>query len=155
MIFQSTDAVLLVCASLITMGPERTLDDIASGINENLPQCCVTSIHVHDILQHLRREIPAWTRFVNLLDTDSEGFRVTLEFLDQGMLATKYIPPDEITMKGLQRTMGRIIRYAREYAISIGSIRRRSFDRARERDESGYGCDDYFHWWDHPGNIGF
>lgn len=136
------------------MGPERTLDDIASGINENLPQCCVTSVHVQNILQHLQREMPAWTRFANELDTDSEGFRVTLEFLDQGLLATKYIPPDEITTEGLQRTMGRIIRYAREYAISTGSIRRRSFDRTREGDESGYGCN-YCDWWDHPGNIGF
>lgn len=137
------------------MAPKLEFKDIAPTMNLNIPGCRLDSTDVRNFLNYLGRELPEWFALLRAVDTDSEGFRVTFDFLEDGLLAPKTKPPDEITMAGLQRTMGRIIFHARKYAINTGSIKRRSFDRTREGDAFGYTTDEYFQWWDHPGNLGF
>lgn len=149
------NAPMLVCASLLHLAPKIEFKDIAPTINLNLPGCRFDLYDVQIMLNFLADELPEWVAMLQAVDPDSEGFRVTFAFLEDGLLAPKNVPTDEITMAGLQRTMGRIIFHARKYAINTGSIQKRCFERTQEGDESGYITDENFQWWNHPGNLGF
>ena len=155
MVASEYNAAVLVCASLLAFALKIEFKDIAATINLNLPGCCLDLDDVQYILGFLSQILPEWVMLLGAVDTDSEGFRVTFDFLEDGLLAPKSMPEEDITMLGLQKTMGRIIFHARKYAINTGSIQKRSFESTQEGDEVGDDTDEYFQWWDHPGNLGF
>ncbi len=155
MSFRSSDASFLVCTSLLTMERGWSRQSVVNTINLNFPERDMKPEEVLEVLHYIAVVIPDWLEFVTTLNPSSEGFRLTVEFLHAGLLASKSVPPEALNLQGLQLTMGKIIFYARQCAIDQGSLERRSFDRTREGDAFGYVCDEYYHWWDHPGNLGF
>lgn len=155
MVLTSINAATLVCISLLNIAPGFKLGDIAPAINLNFPGVHAELRDVLDMLNYLDEAHPAWADFYQGLDTQSEGFKVTFEFLELGLLAPKTLPADELTSLGLMKTMGRIIFYARQWGIGTGAIERRQHERTPEGDAAGYFCDENYCWWDHPGNFGF
>lgn len=148
------DTTVLVVVSLLDIAPKIPFLAVAPLLNLNLPDCWVTPEDVSLYIKYLTTEIPDWIEFLQVEGTGSEGFRLVFDFLTDGLLGSKAMPAEELTMVGLVKTLGKIIYHARDHAISKGVMQRRSFERTREGDASGYMTDGKFRWWDHPGNIG-
>lgn len=151
----TSSTTILVCVSLLSLETHVSKHAIAPAVNLNIPGCRLTINNVNYCLDFLDEEFPDFRKMLEREGRYANSIQVAIEFLADGLLAPKHMPLEELSMVGLQKTLGRIIYYARNYAISQGTIQRRSFDRNREDDAYGYRSDDQYHWWDHPGNLGF
>lgn len=158
MLFQPSDASLIVCTTVLCMTPANITSDmlgtvVAAKINGNFPNRRLTATDILDLWTYIHNNLRDWTQFIDELDKDCQGWKILTNHFDYGLLDSESLPDAPITTEGLEVTMARIIRQARQFGVANGSIRRRNFERTRRNDEFGYGTDDSFYWWDHPGNI--
>lgn len=159
MLFQPSDASLIVCTTVLCMPPTNITSDmlgtvVAAKVNSNFPNRHLTAKDIRDLWTYIHTNLLDWTQFLRELDKNCQGWKILRDYLDYGLLDSESLPDAPITTEGLEVTMARIIRQARRYGVEKGNFRRRSFERTRRNDEFGYGTDDSFYWWDHPGNIG-
>lgn len=158
MLFQPSDAPLVVCTTVLctAQGDNRDMwaPVIAAKVNCNFPNCHLTAPDIHKFWRYVNIKLVDWMEFIRKLDKTCQSWIILTRHLDAGFLVSESLPDAPITAEGLEVTMGRIIGQARLRGVENGLLKRREYERTRKNDESGYGTDDSFFWWDHPGNIG-
>lgn len=159
MLFQPSDAALIVCTTVLctAQGGNRTdmwASVIAAKVNSNFPNRHLTTPDIHNFWRYININLFDWTEFIYELNKTCQGWRILTRHLDAGLLVSESLPDAPITTEGLEVTMARIVRQARLRGVENGLFKRREYERTKKNDEFGYGTDDSFYWWDHPGNIG-
>ena len=154
------DPTMLVCISILNIAPQFGTRDIAPIMNQNFPPSEMNQHDIQNMLDYIVMHLSDWHTLVRTLDPSMESIRILLRFLSAGLMRGRHAPfddmsvPDyEMSVQGLQKALSRLIFYARQHGIIQGWLQRRIIPHTNASGQF-YQTDQYFYWWDHPGNLG-